>query len=66
MDNMRQAPHSYYPAPDVWQVTTAGDARARHDAWEASDPNMVALAEFMSDAMKFEGEAFELCWAPPN
>lgn len=66
MDNMRQAPHSYYPAPDVWQVTTAGDARARHDAWEASDPNMVALAQAMTIEMVVTGESFTNGWSEPR
>lgn len=65
MENTAQ--HSHYDQPtDVWQEAEAMSARQRHDEWERTDPNMAALADFMSTSMKAEGEAFAVQWAPPG
>lgn len=59
---MRQAPHSYYPS-DAWTEADDRAARARDAAWEASDPNMRALAA-LGPAMRDEGEFVETVWTP--
>jgi len=66
MDAKNGAPHSYYPEPDVWQTRDLQAERVRHDEWEKSDPNMVAIAEMMSASMKDEGESFATYWGAMN
>jgi hypothetical protein len=64
MNGTRNAPHSHYPT-DVWSEADDLAARARDAEWEASDPNMRALAG-LGVAVKAEGETFGNGWTAPR